>query len=53
MVDLLDSLTPEFRWVHTQDEVRAWFNKYNFNNVKTTAIEKFGFNIIGIKCPED
>ena len=49
MIDLLDGITPEFRWIHTQDEVTAWFYKYNFNNIEITTIEDFGFNIIGCK----
>jgi 2-polyprenyl-3-methyl-5-hydroxy-6-metoxy-1,4-benzoquinol methylase/uncharacterized protein YbaR (Trm112 family) len=49
MIDILDWMTPEFRWEHTHEEAANWFTKRNFNSVKVTTNEVFGFNIIGIK----
>jgi 2-polyprenyl-3-methyl-5-hydroxy-6-metoxy-1,4-benzoquinol methylase/uncharacterized protein YbaR (Trm112 family) len=49
MVDILDWMTPEYRWEHTPDEATSWFIKNNFTSVKVTTTELFGFNIIGIK----
>ncbi len=47
MVDILDWMTTEFRWEHTSEEVTNWFLNNNFNQVKVTTKELFGFNIIG------
>lgn len=49
MVDILDWMTPEFRWEHTPEEVIHWFLNNNFSDVKVTTKELFGFNIIGRK----
>lgn len=49
MVDILDWMTPEFRWEHTHEEATSWFEKNNFSAIKITTKELFGFNIIGIK----
>jgi len=49
MIDLLDWLSPEFRWEHKPAEAMAWFYKRNYNSVKITTLGTFGFNIIGTK----
>ena len=49
MIDILDWMTPEFRWEHTHEEVESWFVKNNFSEIKITTIEMFGFNTIGTK----
>jgi hypothetical protein len=49
MIDILDWFTPEFRWEHDHEEVRAWFSKRNYTNVRVTTNEVFGFNITGEK----
>ncbi len=49
MVDILDWMTPEFRWEHTPEEVTHWFLNNNFSDVKVTTKELFGFNILGRK----
>lgn len=49
MIDILDWMTPEFRWEHTHEEAKSWFIKNNFSSIKITTKELFGFNIIGIK----
>ncbi len=49
MIDILDWFSPEFRWEHTHDEAATWFTKRNYNRIKVTTNELFGFNIIGYK----
>ena len=49
MIDILDWLTPEFRWEHDHEEATTWFYKRDFINVRITTIEVFGFNITGEK----
>lgn len=49
MIDILDWMTPEFRWEHSHDEVISWFEKFGFSKIKITTNEVFGFNTIGIK----
>ncbi len=50
MIDILDWMTPEFRWEHTHDEAASWFVKRSFTDVRVTTNEVFGFNIIGKKA---
>lgn len=49
MIDILDWLSPEFRWEHDPKEVAGWFAKHNYINVNITTTDTFGFNITGIK----
>lgn len=49
MIDILDWFTPEFRWEHGHQEITSWYYKRQFNKVKITTNELFGFNIIGEK----
>lgn len=49
MIDILDWMTPQFRWEHTHEEATSWFTNKNFAQTKVTTNEVFGFNIIGIK----
>jgi SAM-dependent methyltransferase len=49
MIDIMDSLSPEFRWQHTHEEVEGWYRKRNYTDVKITTTNIFGFNITGIK----
>jgi SAM-dependent methyltransferase/uncharacterized protein YbaR (Trm112 family) len=49
MIAIMDWFSPEFRWEHTPEEAESWFRKRNFNNVKVTTTDTFGFNIIGEK----
>lgn len=49
MIDILDWFSPEFRWEHEHDEATSWFYKRNYECVKITTNEVFGFNITGIK----
>ncbi len=50
MIDILDWLTPEYRWEHEHDEVAGWFTKRNYSGVNITTNELFGFNTVGIKA---
>jgi SAM-dependent methyltransferase len=49
MIAIMDWFSPEFRWEHTHEEATSWFTKRNFNDVKITTTDIFGFNIIGKK----
>jgi SAM-dependent methyltransferase len=49
MIDLLDWLSPEFRWEITHNQATAWFQQHHFKAIKITTLELFGFNIIGTK----
>jgi SAM-dependent methyltransferase/uncharacterized protein YbaR (Trm112 family) len=49
MIDILDWFTPEFRWEHTPEEAKAWYEKRNYSNIKVTTNEMFGFNMVGEK----
>lgn len=49
MIDILDWLSPEFRWEHEHDEAASWFYKRNYSLVKVTTSDLFGFNITGSK----
>jgi SAM-dependent methyltransferase/uncharacterized protein YbaR (Trm112 family) len=49
MIDILDWFSPEFRWEHEHDEAASWFYKRNYELVKVTTTDLFGFNITGIK----
>ena len=49
MVNILDWFTPQYRWEHEHDEVKSWFEKRNYEDIKITTDELFGFNITGVK----
>ena len=49
MVNILDWLTPQYRWEHEHDEVVSWFEKRDYANIKITTDELFGFNVTGVK----
>lgn len=50
MVDIMDWFSPEFRWEHTHEEAAGWFTRRNYNDVKVTTTDIWGFNIIGRKA---
>jgi len=47
MIDILDQFTPEFRWEHTHEEAKSWFDQENFYHTHITTSNIFGFNITG------
>ena len=49
MIALMDWFSPEFRREHTPDEVRTWFAKRGYRELRVTTSEHFGFNFIGKK----
>ena len=49
MIAIMDWFSPEFRWEHTHEEAESWFTKRNYNEVKVTTTDTFGFNITGKK----
>lgn len=49
MINIYDSLSCEFCWLHQPEEVKLWYAKQRFGQVSVTATDRWGFNIIGIK----
>lgn len=49
MVNILDWFTPQFRREHEHSEVKCWFEKRGYDNIKITTDELFGFNMTGVK----
>ncbi len=49
MVSILDWFTPEFRWEHEHSEAASWFYKRGYAKINITTVDKFGFNITGVK----
>ncbi len=49
MIDILDWLSPQYRWEHSHEEAGAWFSKRNYKDVQVTTNTMFGFNIAAIK----
>lgn len=45
---LLDHYTPEFRWEHTEEQVREWYERAGFAGLTVTHND-WGFGIIGTK----
>ena len=49
MVDILDWFTPQFRWEHDHDEVKSWYYKRGYHDLKITTETIFGISIVGVK----
>lgn len=49
MIDLIDILTPYYRYEHEPQETECWYIKHNYKNVKVTDRNFFGFSVYGIK----
>ena len=45
----MDIYTPRYRWMHTQDEVKAWYRELGFESIKTTEVRQWGFGVVGTK----
>ena len=52
MIALMDQFSPEFRWEHTPEEVKGWFQLKNYTNMQVTTQDIFGYNMTGIKKTE-
>jgi 2-polyprenyl-3-methyl-5-hydroxy-6-metoxy-1,4-benzoquinol methylase/uncharacterized protein YbaR (Trm112 family) len=52
MIDILDWFSPRFRWEHEQNEAESWFRKRNYNGIKVTTRDLFGYNMIGTKIKQ-
>lgn len=49
-IDLYDSLTPTYKFYHTESEVRQWYLSNNFEQVATTHINAvYGFGVLATK----
>ena len=49
MIDLIDILTPYYRYEHEPQETECWYTKHGYGNVKVTSSNFFGFSVYGIK----
>ena len=49
MIDLIDILTPYYRYEHEPQETECWYAKHGYGNVKVTSSNFFGFSVCGIK----
>lgn len=49
MINIYDSLSCEFCWLHQPEEVKLWYAKQKLDRIDITATDRWGFNIIGIK----
>ena len=49
LINYFDVLSPEFRYEHTPEEVKIWYLKRSFSNLKVTITEYLGFGIFGDK----
>lgn len=53
MINILDWFSPKFRWEHEHNEAASWFYKRNYELVKITTSDLFGFNITGNKIQKN
>jgi len=49
MIDLIDILTPYYRYEHEPQETECWYAKHGFGHIKVTSSNFFGFSVYGIK----
>jgi SAM-dependent methyltransferase/uncharacterized protein YbaR (Trm112 family) len=47
MIELMDSLSPRYRFEYEPDEVKSWFVKGGFTDIKTTTLSNIGFSMRG------
>ena len=48
-IDLMDIYTPRYRWMHSQDEVKQWYQTLGFEDVKVTEVRDWGFGVVGTR----
>lgn len=53
IVDLMDIYTPRYRHMHTQDEVRGWYEDLGLTDIDTTEIRDWGFGMKACRSTED
>lgn len=46
-VEVLDWFTPEFRWEHSEGEVKGWFREAGFSEISISDENHWGFNTTG------
>ena len=51
LVRMLDSYTPRYRWNHTPDEVRGWYDEHGFTDIKVTEKGPHGFGVAARRPP--
>lgn len=47
MVDIMDALSPEYRFEHSTQEATVWYQKRNYQDIKISTTNQFGFSIHG------
>jgi 2-polyprenyl-3-methyl-5-hydroxy-6-metoxy-1,4-benzoquinol methylase len=50
-VRMLDSYTPRYRWVHTPDELRGWYEQHGLTNITLTEEGPHGFGVAARRLP--
>jgi 2-polyprenyl-3-methyl-5-hydroxy-6-metoxy-1,4-benzoquinol methylase len=48
-LDLFDLFAPRYNHVHTETEVRGWFQEHGFDNIELAGVQKHGFGMHGDK----
>jgi 2-polyprenyl-3-methyl-5-hydroxy-6-metoxy-1,4-benzoquinol methylase len=47
MIDLMDALSCEYRWEHTEDEAISWYARRGYKNIRISTRNWFGFSLFG------
>lgn len=49
MVDIMDALSPEYRYEHSTQEATTWYKKRGYRLIQVSTTNQFGFSIFGSK----
>jgi SAM-dependent methyltransferase len=49
IVDLMDIYTPRYRWMHTEDEVKGWYQELGLVGIEKTEEREWGFGVAGTR----
>ena len=47
MVDIMDALSPEYRFEHSTEEAAVWYQKRGYKDIQVSTTNQFGFSIHG------
>ncbi len=50
-LDLFDAWAPPYNHVHTENEVRGWFQEETLRNIHISGRQKHGFGAYGDRVP--
>lgn len=48
VIDLRDIYTPRYRWMHSQEEVKSWYQEIALTDIRTTEVRDWGFGVLGV-----